>query len=90
MLAGASDLLPFNGDLSEGSRRTRDFLSRVIRICLDYIERENDRAQKVIHFHQPEEMLKMFDFAIPREPVPLDQLVDDCYKTLEHQVKTGK
>lgn len=62
----------------------------MIKICLDYIERENDRQEKVIDFYQPAEMLRMFDFSIPDDPVELDRLVEDCQQALRYQVKTGK
>lgn len=62
----------------------------MIKICLDYIDRENDRREKVIDFHQPAEMMQMFDFSIPNDPRELDRLVEDCRQTLLYQVKTGK
>lgn len=82
-------MLPFKSD-EKANERTREFLQKVIRICLDYIELENKRQEKVIHFYQPDEMIRMFDFAIRSEPVELEQLVEDCRQTLSHQVKTGK
>lgn len=84
-----ADLLPFKCD-DEANERTRKFLSGVVKICLDYIERENDRREKVIEFYQPEEIINMFDFSIPDDPVELDKLVDDCRRTLSLQVKTGR
>lgn len=83
------DLLPFKCD-GAANERTRKFLLGVIQICLNYIERENDRAQKVIDFYQPDEIIKMFDFSIPDTPTELDQLVEDCRRTLAYQVKTGE
>jgi len=83
------DLLPFKvGD--EANERTRKFLLEVIEVCLDYVEKENKRSEKVIDFRQPEEMLRMFDFSIPNAPTDLAQLVEDCRQTLGHQVKTGE
>lgn len=83
------DLLPFKCD-SEANERTRKFLLGVINICLDYVERENDRKEKVIDFYQPEEIMRMFDFSIPDSPSELDRLVEDCRQTLFYQVRTGK
>jgi len=83
------DLLPFRGD-SEGNEQTRKFLLGVIQICLDYIEREFDRSERVIEFRQPDEIIRMFDFSIPDSPSDLDQLVEDCRRTLAQQVRTGK
>lgn len=84
-----TELLPFNLE-PEAGEKTRHFLERVIKICLNYIERENDRSQKVIDFQQPEQIMRMFDFSIPLDPLSLDQLVADCEATLLHQVKTGE
>lgn len=84
-----ADLLPFKTD-QETNERTRKFLNGVINICLDYIERENKRSEKVIEFYQPEEMMRMFDFSIPDSPTELDRLVEDCRQTLAYQVRTGK
>lgn len=81
--------MPFKYD-DKANEKTREFLQKVIKICLDYIERENDRNEKVIHFYQPEEMIRMFDFSIQNEPLELDKLVEDCRQTLAYQVKTGK
>lgn len=83
------DLLPFKFDQA-ASERTRKFLSGVVQLCLDYVERENRRDEKVIDFYQPEQILQMFDFSIPDSPTELDQLVEDCRQTLAYQVRTGK
>ena len=83
------DLLPFEIGQT-ANEQTRKFLLGVIKICLDYIERENDRSEKVIDFYQPEEMMKMFDFSIPESPLELDRLIEDCKRTLSYQVKTGE
>lgn len=83
-----ADLFPFKSD-SGANEKTRKFLLGVIKICLDYIERENDRNEKVINFYQPEEIMKIFDFSIPENPTDLDRLVEDCKTTLAYQVKTG-
>lgn len=81
--------MPFKCD-SAANERTRKFLNGVIRICIDYIERENKRDEKVIEFYQPQQILKMFDFSIPDTPTELDRLVEDCRQTLALQVRTGK
>lgn len=82
-------MLPFKSDQG-ASEQTRKFLQGVISICLDYIERENKRSEKVIEFYQPEEIMRMFDFSIPDSPSELDQLVEDCRQTLAYQVRTGE
>lgn len=62
----------------------------MIKICLDYIEQQNDRGEKVLNFYQPAEILKMFDFSIPDDPIELDRLVEDCSQALSFQVKIGE
>lgn len=83
------DLLPFKCD-EAANERTRKFLESVVKICTDYIERENDRSEKVINFYQPDEIMKMFDFSIPDCPTDLERLIEDCKRTLALQVHTGK
>lgn len=82
-------MLPFKCDQA-ANEKTRKFLNGVISVCLDFVERENDRREKVIDFHQPDEVMRMFDFSIPDSPAELDSLVEDCRRTLALQVKTGE
>lgn len=84
-----ADLFPFKTD-QEANDRTRKFLLGVVNICLDYVERENDREERVIDFYQPDQIMRMFDFSIPDSPSELDRLVEDCRQTLAYQVRTGK
>lgn len=84
-----TDLLPFKLD-DEANDRTRKFLLGVINICLDYVERENKRQEKVIEFYQPDEIMRMFDFSIPDSPTELERLIEDCKQTLAYQVRTGE
>lgn len=81
-----SDLLPHN---LSGQAQTREFLLKVVDILVDYINDVNDRDEKVLHFKHPEEMLRLLKLDIPNEGVPLQNLIDDCSLTLNHQVKTG-
>lgn len=69
---------------------TREFLSKVIDILLDYVETQNDRNERILEFHHPEDMKKLIDFDLPENALPLQQLVQDCAKTLKYQVRTGK
>lgn len=82
-------MLPFKSDAA-AAERTRKFLQGVIAICLDYVERENRRSEKVIEFYQPDEIMRLFDFSIPDTPAELDRLVEDCRQTLAYQVRTGE
>lgn len=58
-------------------------------ILIDFIRESNDRREKVLHFQQPSELQKLFDFNIPEKPQNLATLLEDCRSTLKHQVKTG-
>jgi len=69
---------------------TREFLQKVIDILLDYVNATNDRNEKILEFHHPEDMIKLLDLQISEQPVPLQQLIVDCATTLKYQVKTGK
>ena len=58
-------------------------------ILLDHITVQNDRSMKILDFHNPDQLKEVIDFAIPEEPLNLDQLLVDCKDTLKYQVKTG-
>ena len=58
-------------------------------ILLDFIDKSNDRNEKVLDFHHPAQLLDVIDLSIPDEPQNLDQLLTDCKDTLKYQVKTG-
>lgn len=69
---------------------TREFLQKIIDILLDYVNASNDRNEKILDFHHPEDLIKLLDLEISDQPVPLQQLVVDCATTLKYQVKTGE
>lgn len=69
---------------------TREFLSKVIDILLDYVKTQNDRNERILEFHHPEDMKKLLDLDLPETALPLQQLIQDCAKTLKYQVRTGK
>lgn len=81
------DILPVKDNTTE---ETKQFLQSVIKICLDFIIRSNDRKEKVLEFHQPNELWGLYDFNIPSEPVNIEQLLKDCSECLKYQVKTGE
>ena len=58
-------------------------------ILLDHITVQNDRTTNILDFHSPDQLKEVIDFAIPDEPLNLDQLLVDCKDTLKYQVKTG-
>lgn len=82
-----SDLFPIN---ENGFEQTKEFLVKVIDICLDFIRQSNDRSSKVLDFHQPDQMKQLFDFSIPEKPLDIETVVNDCRQALKYQVKTGK
>lgn len=82
----ANDILPIN---ETSQAETREFLQKVIDILLDYVNACNDRNEKILEFHHPEDMKKLLDLEIAEQPVPLQQLIVDCATTLKYQVKTG-
>lgn len=69
---------------------TREFLLKVIDVLLDYIRAQNDRSERVLEFHHPEEMKRLLDLDLPDNALPLQQLIQDCATTLKYQVKTGE
>lgn len=68
---------------------TAEFLKKVADILVDYVLVQNDREEKILDFHHPEEMLELLDMNLTKDPVSLQQLVVDCANTLKYQVKTG-
>lgn len=69
---------------------TKEFLQKVIDILMDYIKAQNDRNEKVLEFHHPEDMKLLLDMDLPDRAVSLQQLVEDCATTMKYQVKTGE
>lgn len=69
---------------------TKEFLLKIIDVLLDYVRTQNDRNERVLEFHHPEEMKRLLDLELPDTAVPLQQLVQDCATTLKYQVRTGK
>lgn len=82
-----SDILPYN---TLAGPETKEFLLKVIDVLLDFIKASNDRNEKVLEFHHPEDMKRLLDLDVPDTAVPLQQLIQDCATTLKYQVKTGK
>ncbi|KAH9420767.1 glutamate decarboxylase gad1 [Dermatophagoides pteronyssinus] len=71
------------------SLSTREFLQRVIDICLEFIDESNDRSQPILRYYDPEEMKMKFNFDIGEEPLNLEQIVRDCAQALYYQVRTA-
>lgn len=69
---------------------TKEFLLKIVDVLLDYVRTQNDRNERVLEFHHPEEMKRLLDLDLPETALPLQQLVQDCATTLKYQVRTGK
>ncbi|KAF7283962.1 hypothetical protein GWI33_022785 [Rhynchophorus ferrugineus] len=81
-----SNILPYK---LENEAQTREFLQKLVDVLLDFIRATNDRNEKILDFHHPEDMQKLLDLKIPDQGVSLQQLIHDCATTLKYQVKTG-
>jgi glutamate decarboxylase len=80
-------LVPWN---NQGFRETQEFYQRLMSIIFEFIQKTNDRNEKILDFHHPDQLMEDMDFTLPDEPQNLDQLLTDCKDTLKYQVKTGK
>lgn len=69
---------------------TKEFLLKVIDILLDYVKTQNDRNERILEFHHPEDMKQLLDLDLPESALPLQQLIQDCARTMKYQVRTGK
>jgi len=56
---------------------TREFLLKVIDVLLDFVKATNDRNEKVLDFHHPEDMKRLLDLDVPDRALPLQQLIED-------------
>lgn len=83
-----SDIIPHISETADPE--TREFLQKVMEILIDYVCVQNDRKEKVLDFHHPEDMKKLLSLDVPDEAVNLQQLIHDCANTMKYQVKTGK
>ena len=68
---------------------TESFLQDVFDILMDYIKKSNDRSNKILDFHHPDQLLDQIDLSLPDKPQNLDQILVDCKDALKYQVKTG-
>ena len=68
---------------------TEEFLQDVFDILMDYIKKSNDRSNKILDFHHPDQLLDAIDLSLPDKPQNLDQILVDCKDALKYQVKTG-
>lgn len=82
-----ADILPTN---VAANPETKEFLLKIIDVLLDYVRTQNDRNERVLEFHHPEDMKRLLDLELPDTALPLQQLVQDCATTLKYQVRTGK
>ncbi|KAH7731509.1 glutamate decarboxylase 1-like protein [Aphelenchoides avenae] len=80
----ATDLLPHK---PTNWNETRQFLTRIMEVLLEYVREQNDRNSKILEFHHPAEMQQIVDFSIPDKPMKLGELC--CKTVLNLGVKTG-
>lgn len=69
---------------------TKEFLLKVVDILLDYVRTQNDRNERILEFHHPEDMKQLLDLDLPETALPLQQLIQDCARTMKYQVRTGE
>jgi hypothetical protein len=44
---------------------------------------------KVIKFEDPNVLKQRLDLTIPKDPLSLDVIINDCQQTIDHAVRTG-
>jgi hypothetical protein len=44
---------------------------------------------QVIKFEDPNVLKKRLDLDIPKDPLSLDVIINDCQQTIDHAVRTG-
>ena len=76
--------------VQKDSPETREFLQKLCDLLIDYVEKQNDRNEKILDFKHPAEMKQILDLDIPEQGVTLQTLLFDCASALKYQVKTGK
>lgn len=82
-----TDIIP---TATSNDAETKEFLLKVIDVLLDYVKSQNDRSERILEFHHPEEMKNLLDLDLPESALPLQQLIQDCAKTMKYQVRTGE
>ncbi|KAH0553695.1 hypothetical protein KQX54_003596 [Cotesia glomerata] len=82
LFMATDDIIPIN---AEGYPATKEFLSKVVDILLDYVKTQNDRNSKVLEFHHPADLMRILDLEIPDNGLTLQQLLIDCSTTLKYQ-----
>lgn len=80
------DLLPHKPD---SQQETREFLQKIVDVLMDYVELSFNREEPVLDFHKPECLKEKLDMSLGEESSSLENLVEDCAKTLKFQVKSG-
>ena len=81
-----SDLLP-----KGSSEVTREFMSTLVTLLLNYVEMQSDRTSKVLEFRHPKQLEQIVDIDVPDEDSPsnLFQILLDCQQALQYQVRSG-
>ena len=78
--------------LTSASEVTKVFFYKLVSILMTYIEKSNDRSEKVLNFLHPHEIITdaEFDLNIDNsKPCNLTEVLELCRGTIERCVKTG-
>lgn len=77
--------------LANDGSLTEIFLQDALKIIVDYLNRSNDRSEKVLDFHHPRVLKKHpeFEIKLSGESSSLMSVLDSIAKTLKFCVKTG-
>lgn len=83
--------LKFYTDLNPNQNEdlTRNFLNQVFQMMFNFIQKSNDRDEKILNFKQPQELKSLIDLDIPAESLPLQKIISDCSMVLKYAVKTA-
>jgi hypothetical protein len=70
---------------------TREFMSTLVTLLLNYVEMQNDRTTRVLEFRHPKQLEQIVDIDIPdaESPSNLYQVILDCQQALQYQVRSG-
>lgn len=79
------DLLPY----SDSTDITEDFVNRVVKKLVGFLEESNDRNSKIINFLPPAELKKKIDFSLPDKSDTLDGLLSHVDNVLKYSMKTA-
>ena len=68
---------------------TEQFLNEVVKKGIKYITENNNRETKVVNFKTPEELEKLIDFKVNKDPENLETILNEVDNILKYVVRTG-